>query len=167
MSRFNPEIARMAFEATGLSTKEAFVAMDPQTLQAQQQQQAQAQQAQQPQQPAPAPAMDPEALRSVVREEVQAGQQKPKKLSPDERMTQIEAILMKLLEHNGLAKLDPSGANTQAPGQAAQIPTDPQAPPSMGQTAPEASAPAQMAQGGKMAAAQQRLSQAAAQLRKV
>jgi len=139
-TRFNTELllrARQGIEKVG------FVPFGPQGgIVAQQQQAAQPQQPaggqpgaapqavqQQPQpqqQPVQATPTDPAAgglpgtdqgnsdqMRSVIREELERNEQKPKKLSIQDRVTQLEGLVLRVMEHGGLIPTDPNLTNQQ------------------------------------------------------
>jgi hypothetical protein len=113
MSKFNPALANIALCMLDKLEKRSFIPMDQASMQAQQQQEAamaQQQQAQQaPQGQPPAQGQPPQGgspttddLRTVVREEVEAAQDKPKKQSVDERITALEGAFLRVLQYLGL-----------------------------------------------------------------
>ncbi len=113
--------------------------MDPTAMaQAQQaQQQPPPQQQQQPQQPMPQqagggqPGVDPtqsDQMRSVIREELERNEQKPKKLSIQDRVTQLEGMVLRVMEHGGLVPADPNLTSQQPSSTGVDAPANVTAP---------------------------------------
>jgi hypothetical protein len=70
--------------------------------------------------PGAPPSADPgtqnaDQMRSIMREEINAAQEKPPKLSPQERFIQLEGLVLRMMEHLGLVKPDPNLIQQQAP----------------------------------------------------
>lgn len=184
---FNPELAKLAFTvlhqvrdpmdavqdaiAEDTQEKSAFVAMpggqrepSPEEQQAQQQQQQQQQAQQQQQQGQAQSSTNMDTMRNLIREELQNVDVKPKKQSPDERMTALEGGFLRLLEHLGLKHREaanPTDTTQQTPtgymsagttGQATGGQPDSTQSPIMG--GGQAQAPAQGQDGGGQATAQ-------------
>jgi len=114
---YNPKLAGLMKEAMELLEKRAYTPMtaqgvtpSPEEQAAQQQQQppqggppqdpAQAQPQAPPQQPA---GIDPNTLKNMLTDAVREGQEKPKKPSTDERITNLEDLVTRMLEYLGLA----------------------------------------------------------------
>lgn len=132
MTKFNPELARLAREGVALLTKTAFVAA-PDIAGRQQQQQ---QQAPSPGQPAPsgqpapqdpAAAQAPQAapqpnpatrtdVQEIVQQAMQQQQEKPKKQSIEERVAAVEGVLLRFMETQG--HVNKPEANAAATGAA-------------------------------------------------
>ena len=101
------------------------------------------------QQQAPPPGVnDPDTHRQIIREEIERSQAKPKPLSPKDRITRLEGLVLRMLEKDGLIQPDPAIAEPQsqqpgaAPGGAPGGGTAPAAPAAAGAPPAGAAPPA-------------------------
>jgi hypothetical protein len=186
MNKFNPALADIAlsmFSQLNLE-KNAFVPMDPASMQQQQQPQQAPQgdpaaQGGAPADPAAggAPQGGPPAVtgaggqgvslddvRSTVRQEVEAANEKPKKQSVDERLTALEGAFLRLLQHLGMIEKQETDLDAGLPqdadkmqqeqqGQGGMPGADPMAgggapPPDAGGGMPPTGQPSSMDMGG-------------------
>lgn len=62
--------------------------------------------------------MGPDDMRAMMKEEIAAGQEKPQKLPIQDRVTQLEGLVLRLMEYHGMVKPDP---NLTSPVQATSV----------------------------------------------
>jgi len=115
---------------------------------------------QQPQQPPQQPTAggmgDPgqaDQMRAVLREELERNEQKPKKLTIQDRMTQLEGLVLRVMEHNGLIPTDPNLVNQQPSSTGVDAPANTGATPPAGAPPASGGAPAGPAAGAMKTAA--------------
>jgi hypothetical protein len=56
-----------------------------------------------------------DSMRAIMREEINAAQEKPPKLPINERVVQLEGLMLRMMEHMGLVQPDPNLMRDQAP----------------------------------------------------